>query len=61
MTSIIRLIAILDDKAGFQSGDFGGEARGLYAAENFIKIFVGGGGFVLWIRAAVGQDVGGVE
>ena len=59
--SVIGLVGVFDDEAGFEAGDFFGEVGGFYGLQDFVEILICCGSFVLWVLAAVGEDVGVVE
>ena len=53
--SLERIVCIFDDETGSEAGDGHGQARLFDRAEHFREILVGGGRFVFWIAAAVGE------
>lgn len=55
--SVVCGIAVFDDEACAQAGDFGGEAGGLDGSQNFVEVFVGRRGFIFRILPAVAENV----
>jgi len=51
--SVIRLVAVFDDKAGLQPGYLRGQACGLDGAQDFVEILVGGRRFISGVNSAV--------
>ena len=53
LRSIIRLIGVFDDEAGAEFGYGVGEAGEFDAVADFVEVFVGIGGFVFRVVAAI--------
>lgn len=55
--SVVGSIAVFDDKAVVQAGNFGGESGGFHGPQNFVEVLVGRRRFVLRILSTVAQNV----